>query len=148
MAVYHGFEELGARGVTAENIGRISISLVSARNAFVLGGVSVEGSYGPEGYVFTIANQGEFVLRSPRVLCFFTREDGTQITNPARSDTPVTEARAFEGVEIPPDGRSVELRVREWGDRAYLVGTLGLPEAEFEGASIHVIVFDAEARVP
>ncbi|MCU0727465.1 MAG: tetratricopeptide repeat-containing serine protease family protein [Planctomycetes bacterium] len=148
MLLYHSFEELAAHGLTAENIHRITTTRIRARNAFFLAGVTVEGGYKPEGYVFTIANRGEFILRSPRVLCFFVREDGTRIVNPARSDTPVTEARAFEGVEIAPGTSSVELTVSDWSDRAYLTERLGLPEAEIAGASIRVIVFDAEARVP
>jgi S1-C subfamily serine protease/tetratricopeptide (TPR) repeat protein len=148
MVVYHAFAELAEHGITAERLHRITSTRVHARNAFYLAGVTAEGEFRPEGYVFTIVNGGEFTLRSPRVRCLFFREDGTRIDNPARNDLAVSEARWFEGVEIASGERGVELTVPEWKDRAYLTGRLGLPEAEIDGASIRVLVFDAEARVP
>ncbi len=145
---YHAWDVLRANGVTPENLNQIRRSVVLARNAFFLQNVRVEGEMTPEGYRFSIVNDGVFVLRAPKVLCTFRRGGEDVILNPARANTPITAAQQWEAVTVPPGTRSEVLLAPEWGSREYLLQTLGLPESEFGGATIHVYLFDAEAALP
>lgn len=116
---YDTWATLKKAGVSEKDVKRVSLAVVSARNATFLWKLKMgDTRQDKHGYHFTIANHSSFTIRNPTVLMTYVDEKNKPILHP-KTRGRISDSRVVSAV-IRPGEKTRELTVREWIDPGYL----------------------------